>query len=399
MKMKKAEFIQTAIDLLDNGCSSLNIYQYAGLMMTELHYITRRGERRAVKVCDSHTEEGRNTQKITYSSWLKTAELSWKGIVTPMASRQTYQETAALVRNTIYNLIQSRKLAYTPTMNETDVARVLVITARDVMNVCTHLAGSQAICDMLAAKILWFKDAVSGKDLEALMEKVLDTCTEEMQLISDRQPENQQSPIDALRFGLGYLTCSISIEKEFTPEFNAKLARYQKRMLARCQDEAFHAWVKCNWINAYVGDMSVAEVLEPLSELLTNIINEGELPCSEPFISEQDFYERGWWNVTDVRCTYRSPEGIYHGYGEVMDIEGVLKLRVKFEMNTGKEAIEADLPAIVSIVGAEIRVPEALTIVNDDGVIVDLLEAVQELDSIEGFSADIFNEVYTDYLQ
>lgn len=393
MKMQKAEFIETVITLLDSGCTHLNVFQYPGLKTTELVYLSRNGERKSMKLCDSATDAGRDSQRVSYSNWLDHAQKSWKGVLNALDVKLTYQEACSLVRLTLRNLVASREMRGAPTIHSQDITRVLVILAQDIFSGCTDNTGAQALSDLLASTGF---NAItsSGVELHDALKAFILRADEEMMLINDRKIENQLDAMSVLRVALCQLTMVINDEMVFTPKVNARLEKIKKRMFARCQDEAFQNWFGCHWISGYFGDAKVKEILQPLADLFAVITQKGKLPEAPAHLTEQEFYDREWSGVDNVKTTYRSQDGIYHGYGEFSDIEGVIKIRIKWSMDTGEEAIEAGVLGLVRIEEATLRVPEKLTLTDQDGKPVDLLEAVQEVAWQENMTDDIVNAAY-----
>lgn len=393
MKMLKAQFHEAVTTLLDSGCSNLSIYQSPGLKTTELVYLSRNGERKSMKVCDSSSEEGRESQRITYTRWLDHAQKSWSGVLNALDVLITYQEACSLVRLTLRNLLASRKVSNTPIIHAQDITRVLVILAQDIFSCCSDSSGAQALSDLLASAGFDLINS-SGVELDDALKAFMVRADEEMLLINDRKTENQLDAISVLRVALCQLAMVINDEMVFTPRVDARLEKIKKRMFARCQDEAFQTWFSCHWIAGYKGDMKVQEVLQPLSNRIEGIVKSGVLPKAPESLTEIDFLNREWWGVTNVKTLRHDLEGVYHGYGEFTDVAGVIKIRIKWSMSTGADAAASDVPALVSIEDAQLRVPEKLTLLNPDGEPADFLALVRELAWQEGMSADITSKVF-----
>ncbi|MEB2478225.1 hypothetical protein QMM96_22605 [Citrobacter freundii] len=203
------------------------------------------------------------------------------------------------------------------------------------------------------------------------------------------------TPKQALTFLVTELQDVLAIHRgKFNQSINQRLNRMMDKVLESTEDEAFKDWMQCNGVRGYVGNMVTGEVLGPYLNACRQALKNGGIPNGEPEMMYDDFLnDMDWWEPRDIVVTEVLPDGGKRGTATVMRVSGLHKLALEWEMIVGEAANQYGLPAMVNITGAEMRQPKKFTIYDCGYQPVDLLEAAQELDCIQGFSSVILNKV------
>lgn len=171
-----------------------------------------------------------------------------------------------------------------------------------------------------------------------------------------------------------------------------------EHVAAHCQDFATVVWLKNHLCFGYVGDECTFEDVNlPYLKQFNHILATGWRPGAAPAhqMKLSNMFELDWWEAKDVTVTKREGENVY-GTATATDTEGEYQIAFEWLMETGKNAADVGLPAIVSVTAGRFTLPYDFSLFECDGTPMDTLEAIQEMDCVLGLSADIFNDVYNE---
>lgn len=182
--------------------------------------------------------------------------------------------------------------------------------------------------------------------------------------------------------------------RTFNKPVNSRLNRMMDHVLKSTNDEAFLAWYQCNGIRSYSGKMSTQEVLGPYLQRCRQFLARGSVPVGATEAKIENILDLDWWEPREITVTETLPDGGKRGTATVLEVEGLYKLQLNWEMVVGEEAEAVGLPAMLNITGATMRLPQTFTLFDADDRPINLLAVVQELDFMHGFSCTILNQVF-----
>lgn len=187
------------------------------------------------------------------------------------------------------------------------------------------------------------------------------------------------------------------IEQSKKPDFDPEQAYSDirdnyGRVKAECDDLAITTWLKhwiCFWADSE--EVSFAELNQEKLNRLEHILATGWLPSSESGaeIQMSTLFELDWWAVDDV-CVTRTEGDKTFGTATVTDVDGLYQAAFEWVADEGELARSVDLPVIISITSGRFTLPYNLTLTDCTP-----LEALEEMDAVLGFSADIYNEIFS----
>lgn len=216
--------------------------------------------------------------------------------------------------------------------------------------------------------------------------------------VSDVDPLNEEvtpmTPTDAVRLMYHTLTGLIAQSKKpgfySCPAYADIRTTFDKRIEVECEDWAVKVWLAnllCFW---YSGDQTFAEVNQPKADRLAHIIGTGWLPSSEAGaeIQMSTLFELHWNSPCEVTIIKEEGDKTF-GIACMTDSEGLYQVEFEWEGDQGELAHSVDLPVIISITGGRFVLPYELVLTDCEP-----LEAIQELDDVLGWSAQIVNGYY-----
>lgn len=208
---------------------------------------------------------------------------------------------------------------------------------------------------------------------------------------------NVMNPTAAIRHMANTLTRYIELSEQ--PGFDANAAYRDIKanyddVATRCNDRAITVWLINHLCFGYIGDTySFAEVNKPYRDQFNHILSTGWRPDESATLTLTNIFEMDWWGAADITVTKHNGHEVY-GTATVTDTEGLYQIVFEWLMDMGEKADSVGLPAIVSITGGKFTLPYEVSLQRDNGSALDALEAIQEMDFVLGFGADIFNEIY-----
>ncbi|ELY2473176.1 hypothetical protein SMB93_003573 [Cronobacter sakazakii] len=200
-------------------------------------------------------------------------------------------------------------------------------------------------------------------------------------------------------------TLTRHIEQSEQPGFDAGAAYRDIQanydyVAERCKDRAITTWLFNHLCFEHFEDIdntyTFADVNKPYRDQFNHILASGWRPATSVTLTLSNLFEMDWWGADNITVTKHEGHEVY-GTASVTDTEGLYQIAFEWLMDMGENADRAGMPAVVSITSAKFTLPNEVFLQRDNGTPLDALEAIQELDFVQGFCAGIILEIYDLY--